>query len=98
MDVAATHRVADQVEVQTVSAEDILFSQMTELGKADRAARTRVIHGVPALAVGIRRFDNRISAQVCDLAAVITLTKMFVNKRPVEGDQSAVYGFDEALF
>src|SRR4051812_25770254 len=65
-DIAAAHRVADEVIVNGISAQDVFLAEMAKLRVADRSFRITVIHGVPAHAMGIGRFDDDIAAQIAD--------------------------------
>ena len=85
-DGAAAHRVAGQVEVEAVLAEDPLLAQVAELGVADRAGRAAVVHRVAASLGGVGRLDDDVSAQVGDLAAVVSLAQVVLLQGAVQGD------------
>ena len=96
-DVAAAHRVADQVKVQGVAAQHAFLAEMAELGVADRAGGIAMIHRVAAHAGGIGRLDDDVAAQVGDLAAIVAVAEMRELQRLVERELRAVDGLDDAL-
>src|SRR5262249_36455101 len=95
-DVAAAHRVAAEVVVQGIAAEDAFLAQVAELRVADRAGGIAVVHGVPALA-GVGGLDDHVPAQVRDLAAVIAAAEVVLLQRLVENQPGAVDSLDEAF-
>src|SRR5439155_18678860 len=62
-DRAAAHRVAAEVEVQRIAAEDALLAEVPEFGVRERAGRIAMIHRVAADAVGGRRLDDHVPAE-----------------------------------
>jgi len=95
---AAAHRVAGEVIVDRVFAENAFLAQVPKLGVADRATRVSVVHGVAACDGGVGGFDDDIAAQVRHLAAVVATAWMVEFDRFIDRHGRAVDGANDALF
>src|SRR5262249_19991949 len=95
-DAAATHGAAAQVIVQRIAAQDVLLAEVPELRVGDGAGGVLVIHGVAALALGVRGLDDHVAAQVRHLAAGVAGAEVLEGERLVERDLLTVDRLDGA--
>ena len=95
-DIAAAHRIAAQVIVQGIAAEDSFLAQMAKLGVTDSTGGTAVVHRVAAHFL-VRRFHDNVAAQVGHFPAVEAASQVFVVQGCAEGQLDAVDRLDDSL-
>ena len=97
LDVAAAHGVAGEMKVDGVATEDVFLAEMTELGVAEAARGTVVIHRVAAhLKIG--RFDDDVAAEIRDFRAIVAGAEVVERERLGEGQRDLVDLGDDAFF
>src|ERR1043166_7550432 len=93
----AAHRVAHQMKVNRIFAEQAFLAQVAELRVRNSAVAVAMIHGVAAHTVRLGGFDDNVAREVRDFTARDARAEMFVSERLVQRERRTVDGDDEAL-